>query len=600
MTKKLSIQDLHTFNAHPAQFWPEFLAFACHQAMANRCALLVKKSTDWTQLYQWSADQRRFSFSDAINKSLNQLADKCLLNGQVNAQISGAELTVLGIRLEDAEQPSVAIFFIDTSHITSVDEIFLRLQLLSDTPAIYRRHRAALQNEKDLASFADVLDLLLLLNGEEHFMAAALTLVNEVAARYQCARVSFGWQESGYVRLQSISHMERFERKMDIVSSLEVAMEEAFDQDEEILLPKPASSSAVIHDHQEYAKQQQIKQLLSLPLRNNDSPIGILTCEREEQPFTEDEIRSLRILCDQIPPRLLALKNADRWFGARLANSLRKQAAGLLGVENTLIKISALLICLLLLLSALVQIPYRVEAPFILRSEDVQQVSTPFEGYIEEVHVKIGQQVEQGQSLLSLDTRDLQLEESAAIANQIRYLREAEKARAYGSLIDMKIAQAQADQAKAQLDLIRYRLEQSELRSAIAGIVVEGDLEELRGAPVSKGDILFKVARHEKLFVELKIDEKDIHELAARQFGEFAFVSQPESKYPLLIEQIDPVALSGETGNTFLARGNSTEESAAWWRPGMSGIAKVDVGKRSIIWIMTHRTIDFFQLLIWW
>ena len=402
------------------------------------------------------------------------------------------------------------------------------------------------------------------------------------------------------MRLQSISHMERFERKMDIVSSLEVAMEEAFDQDEEILLPKPASSSAVTHDHQEYAEKQQIKQLLSLPLRCNDSPIGILTCEREEQPFSEDEIRSLRILCDQIPPRLLALKNTDRWFGAKLADNLRKNASGLFGVEHTLIKISALLVCLLLLLSTVLQLPYRVEAPFILRSEDVQQVSTPFEGYIEQVYVKIGQQVEREQLLLSLDTRDLQLEESAAIANQIRYLREAEKARAYGSLIDMKIAQAQADQAKAQLELIRYRLEQAELRSSIAGVIVEGDLEELRGAPVNKGDILFKVARHEKLFIELKIDEKDIHELTAEQSGEIAFVSQPGLKYPLIIEQIDPLALAGEVGNTFLARARSADKPAGWWRPGMSGIAKIDVGQRSIIWIMTHRTIDFFQLLIWW
>ena len=595
-----SVKALHEFNDHPAKFWPEFLGFACRQAQANRCVIFSKKPTGWTQLYQWSSDQRRFNFSEGINASLNELAEKCLQVGQVRAQINATESTVLGISLEGMEQPLVAIFFLDSSHSCSAEEIFLRLQLLVDAPALYQRQRTALQTEKDLTSFTEVLDLLLLLNNDEHFMAAAMTLVNEVAARFQCARVSLGWLESGYVRLQAISHMERFERKMDIVTCLEAAMEEAFDQDEEILLPKPLSSSAVSHDHQDYAEKQQIKSLLSLPLRANQNPIGILTCEREGQPFSEDEIRSLRILCDQIPPRLETLQTNDRWFGAKLADSLRKNAAGLFGVEHTLIKVSALVICLLMLLAIVIQIPYRVEAPFILRSEDVQQVSTPFEGYIEEVYVKIGQQVQQGQPLLSLDTRDLQLEESAAIANQIRYLREAEKARAYGSLIDMKIAQAQADQAKAQLELIRYRLEQAQLRSSMAGIVVEGDLEELRGSPVSKGDILFKVARHENLFIELKIDEKDIHELTTGQFGEIAFVSQPELKFPLSIEQIDPVALAGEAGNTFLTRARSIEKSADWWRPGMSGIAKVDVGRRSIIWILTHRTIDFFQLLIWW
>ena len=62
----------------------------------------------------------------------------------------------------------------------------------------------------------------------------------------------------------------------------------------------------------------------------------------------------------------------------------------------------------------------------------------------------------------------------------------------------------------------------------------------------------------------------------------------------------DPVALADDAGNHFLARAEHPAKDGKWWRPGMSGIAKIDVGQRSIIWILTHRTIDFFQMLIWW
>ncbi len=164
----------------------------------------------------------------------------------------------------------------------------------------------------------------------------------------------------------------------------------------------------------------------------------------------------------------------------------------------------------------------------------------------------------------------------------------------------MKIAQARAAQAQAQLELIQHRLSQAQVCSPITGIIVEGDLAELRGAPVSKGDILFKVARHENLFVELKINEVDIHELSERQSGKIAFVSRPQLKYPFKVIQIDPVALPGDAGNIFIARGKNLDASVDWWRPGMSGIAKLDVGSRRIIWIITHRTIDFFQMLMWW
>jgi hypothetical protein len=32
----------------------------------------------------------------------------------------------------------------------------------------------------------------------------------------------------------------------------------------------------------------------------------------------------------------------------------------------------------------------------------------------------------------------------------------------------------------------------------------------------------------------------------------------------------------------------------------MSGVARVGVGKRSLLWIITHRTLDFLRLRLWW
>jgi hypothetical protein len=130
--------------------------------------------------------------------------------------------------------------------------------------------------------------------------------------------------------------------------------------------------------------------------------------------------------------------------------------------------------------------------------------------------------------------------------------------------------------------------------------VVEGDLEELLGAPVRKGDVLFKIARLEELYAELKVDERDIHEVNEVATGEIAFVSRPDLKFPIKLERIDPVALAEEEGNLFLVRAAFPEEMSRWWRPGMSGVAKINVGKRNILWILTHRTIDFFRILLWW
>ncbi len=111
--------------------------------------------------------------------------------------------------------------------------------------------------------------------------------------------------------------------------------------------------------------------------------------------------------------------------------------------------------------------------------------------------------------------------------------------------------------------------------------------------------MLLKVARNEKLFAQLKLNERDIHELAVGQQGEIAFVSQPNQSFQVKVERIDPVAQAGEEGNLFQVRALAGETAPAWWRPGMSGIAKVEVGQRRILWVLTHRTLDFLRLKLW-
>ena len=102
------------------------------------------------------------------------------------------------------------------------------------------------------------------------------------------------------------------------------------------------------------------------------------------------------------------------------------------------------------------------------------------------------------------------------------------------------------------------------------------------------------------MYVELKVDERDVHEVTGSATGEIAFVSRPDQKFPVKVERIDPVAVVEEEGNVFLVRAVFSEEAASWWRPGMSGVAKVNVGKRNVLWILTHRTIDFLRMFLWW
>lgn len=609
------LRELRRFQGPPAEFWPLLLDGLGRYAGAGLVLLLARRPDQaqgddpapWRRLGTWPKQANTLSNDSHIVRQARAMADQAGRGEWVieARELAGAHqeegmLLALPLDLDENQPPGVLVMLFNGGSEDQVRAIVERLQLLTDIPASYQMARLSSQARHDVVHFADAIDLMAVLNGCDRYMSAVMTFCNELAARYRCDRVSLGWLEGPYVRLQAISHMEKFEKKMAAVQSLEAAMEEALDQDEEIVWPDPQGQAAVSRDHARYATEQGVGHMVSLPVRINDVTVAVLSCERNAEAFGEQEVRSLRLICDQAGHRLDVLKRHDRWFGARLWSGLREKLANFLGVEHTFAKAVGILVASLLAFVIFGSWNYRVEAPFILRTDALSFMPAPFDGYVDEVEVEVGDVIRKGDVLATLDTRELLLEEAVALADIARYSREAEKARAQSALADMRIAEALKAQAEAQVDKVRYQLANATITAPFDGIVVEGDLEHMLGAPVRKGDILFKVADIGRMYVEIDLNERDIHEVDTGRGGEIAFVSSPEQKFGIRVREIDPVAVAKDQSNVFQLRADLEDAPAPWWRPGMSGIAKVDVGERSILWIATHRTIDFFRMLLWW
>jgi multidrug efflux pump subunit AcrA (membrane-fusion protein) len=164
----------------------------------------------------------------------------------------------------------------------------------------------------------------------------------------------------------------------------------------------------------------------------------------------------------------------------------------------------------------------------------------------------------------------------------------------------MRIAMALRDQAAARLELASYQLSQAVVRAPFDGVVVEGDLRERIGSPVRQGEPLFKLGRIENLYAELEVNETDIHEVTAAMTGEAALASRPQERFALRVVRVEPVAVPREKRNVFIVRAEFPGGGRDWWRPGMSGVARLNVGRRTLIWLATHRTADFLRLRLWW
>ncbi|MBT4496117.1 MAG: HlyD family efflux transporter periplasmic adaptor subunit [Gemmatimonadetes bacterium] len=597
-----SLQQIRVENLEPVHFWPrylEVLRVACLAEIGLVAVRGLEEGAGWQKIAFSPASRRSSPFDQRVGGKLDAAVEAC--EEEESALLEGKEPHWCAVRLKTGVegQLCLALFYFGGTDPSRALEGVKILRLLNDLPINYQLYRSTFEEITRREQFTGVLDLMALMNEQDRFLPAAMTFCNELASRHQCEQVSLGWLKDGYIRVQAISHVDDFDKKMDAVQQLERVMEEAFDQDAEILLPSP-DGQFITRDHESYARDRQVDHVCSVPLRVDKEVVAVCTFERNTHPFTEMDLRILRLYCDQAVRRLDDLRQQDRWFGGLLAAFLRKKLATLVGFKHTGAKTLAGLVTIVLAFFCLVPVTYRLESPVILRTEDVSFLTAPFDGYIEQVNVRVGDELAEGDTLLVMDQSDLFLEEAALAAEKNRYQRELEKSRADQALADMRIGEALYEQAAARFDLVRYHLSQSIIRAPAAGIVVEGDQMERVGSPVSQGDILFRLGRTDRIYAELEVPEAEIHLVNLSLDGEISLASQPEETFKIKVTRIEPSAVAKEEGNVFLVRCELSEGFFSWWKPGMTGVSKLNAGERTLLWIFTHRTMDFLRLRFWW
>lgn len=453
---------------------------------------------------------------------------------------------------------------------------------------------------KGMRRLQSAIETLSATNRFNRFASAAMTFCNEVAAQWQCQRVSTGFLKGRYVQLRAMSHTEHFNRKMEIVGNLEAVMEESFDQDIEVAFPASEDNPCIIRAAEHFSSRHGPVALLSLPLRSAGKVVGVVTLERPpENPFKLEEIETLRLACEMCTPRLVELHEHDRWIGARIAKRTEDLLAKIVGPEHTWAKVAAVAVFAAILFLVFAKGQYRPKAPFILEAVYQQVVPAPFDGYIKTVNTEVGDAVEAGTSVLAtLDTAELRLQLAAARAEQSGYLKQASAAMRDGQTAQAQIAQANADKLAAQIDLINYRIEQAEIVSPITGVVVSGDLKKETGKPVKTGEVLFEVTPIDWLRAELLVSEEDIFEIKAGQKGRLATASYPAEPIPFVVERVNPMAEVVKQRNVFRVRVR-LDETRPWMRPGMEGVAKVSVGKRHYAWIWSRKIINWLRMKLW-
>lgn len=430
--------------------------------------------------------------------------------------------------------------------------------------------------------------------------AAAMDMANQLADQFACERVSIGFREGLSIRLQAFSHVATFDARTQLVRGIEAAMEEALDQQAAILLPLQAEDDALItRAHEELLTHSEQSEVCSIPLPGRNGNFGAITLERNgNQPLDKDELALLQSQASFMGPAMELKLWEERPLWIKGLDIIEEWSSSLMGPNH--LKAKVVSVSALVLLTALIFISgtHEVTAPASIEGAVRQIVIAPLNGYIKQAPAIAGDKVKKGQLIAKLDDRNLQLELQKQLSERNKIEKEYQQALAGRDRVELGILRAKIDQVSAEIGLIEGKIADTELLAPYDGIVISGDLSQSIGKPVETGQALFEVAPLDNYRVVLEVEDHDMGGISAGKKGRLIIAALPQSSYSLSVEQVIPVAVSEAEKNFFRVEAN-LDKPPQQLLPGMRGVAKVEMGERSLLWIWTHGLVDRVRLWIW-
>lgn len=159
---------------------------------------------------------------------------------------------------------------------------------------------------------------------------------------------------------------------------------------------------------------------------------------------------------------------------------------------------------------------------------------------------------------------------------------------AAGKLGGTQIDRLEMERLEHEREVLRRRLEQLEIRSPIAGIVVTGDLARYEAATLEVGQTLYEIAPLDRFTAELAVPEEDLEAVAQGAALTIRLDATPGSNWEAEVERIRPRGELRDNLQVFVAETTIADPNENL-RPGMKGSATVIGPRAPGAWLLLRK-----------
>ena len=404
---------------------------------------------------------------------------------------------------------------------------------------------------------------------------AVVRVANLLRDHLACRSVVIGLVRGGRCRTEAVSAVASADRRSAAVRRLDAALDESVRRGRAAVSPGRAGNRDTLLAHDRLREADGLKTLAGVPLTGRGGrPVGAVLVACDDVSAADAAAELLTAAGEPLASALASLPRRRR-----RASGGRRWAAAALAVAA----VAALWIPL----------PYAVTC--VCRAEPSlrRHVVAPFGGLLEASFAKPGDAVAAGDVLARMDGRDLRSELAGLAADAARAAKEADARLAAGDAAGTQRARLELASVEARSAVLRRRRDLLEVRSPVAGVVLEGDLERVENAPVSIGDPLYEVAPLDELIIEVDVPAEDFPHFAA---GDGVRVRLDGTDEPRVgrVGSIRPRSEARGGRNVFVAEVRLANDDGSL-RPGMSGSARLSGRPRTLGWSLFHKPWEKFR-----
>lgn len=478
---------------------------------------------------------------------------------------------------------------------------------------------AALRRQRVTGSdnLVTVIELLATSLHHRRFAEAATAVATELSGALGCELVAVGLLRGRHNRVRALSNSATFGKRANLVRGIEAAMDEAVDQQAVITYPATDKAAAdpltadpddtrntvpdrVTRAHRALSKLTGDSSFCTVPLTEQGRLRGALLLQRPEgETFDKSAVEMAQYAALLVGPVLDIKRREDRWLITKAGDSVSGLFGAIFGPRHAALKLGLIVLTAVALFFWFATGTYRVTANAVVEGRIQRVVTAPLAGFLALAEVRAGDPVSKGQLMARIDDRDIRLERLKWFGERTKQRQEYSQAMAQRDRTKARILSSQIEQAEAQIALLDQQLERMQITAPFDGVVVSGDLTQALGAPLERGDVLFEVAPLDEYRVILRVDERDISDVSKTQSGPLVLSALPDTPYRVAVTRITPISSTEAGANFFQVEASVTDGPITDLRPGMEGVAKVEVEERRLLSIWTRRLVLWARMTFW-